>query len=395
MNRNYYTDLPGFKNFGEFTEIANYHPLPNDWHVGITDIISSTQAIEGGMYQAVNAVSTASIIAVLNAISPIAAPYVFGGDGATLCFPTALKDEVAAALVAAKKLAAESFNLNMRVGIIPIQAILDAGHQVLVGKYQPSAHFQQAVFQGGGLQYAEILLKDNSATNPYLLSEKDIEPKANFEGFECRWSEIPSTQEETVALMIQSLPQPNKTSTNQLYAEILKKIFTIYGEESSHPLLEENLSLVTSPLKLAPETLIRTAFQGLGTKALYLLKAWISTLAGNYLMKNKVKTESNDWGDYKHQLVENTDYRKFDETLRMVLSGTEAQRQELDAHLQTEYQRGRLVYGIHASESALITCVVFNYDTEHVHFLDAANGGYAIAAQAMKKQLAEINTSQA
>ena len=101
----------------------------------------------------------------------------------------------------------------------------------------------------------------------------------------------------------------------------------------------------------------------------------------------KIKNNAGDWGSYKSRLVENTDYRKFDETLRMVLSGTEAQRQELSAYLEAKYQAGRLVYGIHPSSSAIITCVVFNYDTEHIHFLDGSNGGYAIAAQAMKKQL--------
>jgi hypothetical protein len=34
-----------------------------------------------------------------------------------------------------------------------------------------------------------------------------------------------------------------------------------------------------------------------------------------------------------------------------------------------------------------VTCLVRDYNTEHVHFLDAANGGYALAAKGMKAQL--------
>ena len=103
-------------------------------------------------------------------------------------------------------------------------------------------------------------------------------------------------------------------------------------------------------------------------------------------MKNKVKTDTNDWGVYKSRLIENTDYRKFDDTLRMVLSGTKKQRDLLTDFLENEHRMGKLVYGLHPSDSAIITCVVFNYETEHIHFLDGSNGGYALAAQKMKKQ---------
>ena len=387
MNRNFYTDLPGFSNFADFTDLAHYHALPEDWLVATTDIVSSSQAIEKGKYQAVNVVSTATITAVINAIEPISAPYAFGGDGAAICVPAALRQDVASALMAARKLARESFDLDLRVGMTPMQDILNAGYQVLVGKYQPSAHFQQAVFQGGGLQYAETLLKANHGKNPYVLDENTIEAKANFEGFECRWNEIPGTQEEMVALIVRSTTQASDEA-NQIYTDVLENIFAIYGEEAEHhPLHEENLSLTYSPKRLLGETKVRTAFQGFGKKITYLIKTWAATLFGKYMMKNNIQTESTDWGGYKARLIKNTDHRKFDDTLRMVISGTKTQREQLDAYLQAEYLNGRLVYGIHHSENAIITCVVFNYDTEHIHFLDGANGGYALAAKAMKEQL--------
>ena len=392
MTQNFYADLSSFSNFAEFTDLKHYQPLPADWQIVISDIVSSSRAIETGMYQAVNAISTASIVAVLNAIKPLSAPYVFGGDGATICIPAEQKDVVASALVAASQLARESFDLELRVGIVSMQTLQEQGYQLLIGKYQPSPHFQQAVFQGGGLQYAEKLIKQ--ASSPYLLDERRIQASGSFEGFECRWNEIRSAQEETVALMIQALPQA-ASSENTTYTEVLQKIYEVYGYENDHhPLREENLSLTLSPMKLAAETLIRTAFQGVWEKTTYLLKAWLVTAIGKILMKNKVKTDASDWGLYKAQLVENTDYRKFDETLRMVLSGTQAQRQRLDAYLRNAYEARILVYGMHPSESAILTCVVFNYDTEHVHFLDGSNGGYAIAAQALKKQRAALQAKQ-
>ncbi len=384
MNRNYYTDLPPFNNFADLTKISNYHTLPDDWLIAVSDIVSSSEAIEKGMYQAVNAISAAAITAVLNATKPIDIPYVFGGDGASFCVPAALRGQVEAALLATRNLARDSFQLDLRVGLVPIETIHSAGYRILVGKYQPSPHFHQAVFQGGGLKYAENLLKENGA---YHIDENKVAPDASFEGFECRWNEIPSAEEETVALMVQSRAE-NEADANKVYADVLQAIFRIYGEEMRHhPLREKNLSLTLAPMKLAPEAMIRSATQGMGKMMSHLMRAWLATALGKFLMKFGLKNSHGDWGRYKAQLIENTDYRKFDETLRMVLSGSETQRKELDTYLQAEHQRGHLVYGIHASSSALLTCLVFNYDTEHVHFLDASNGGYALAAQAMKKQL--------
>jgi hypothetical protein len=107
-------------------------------------------------------------------------------------------------------------------------------------------------------------------------------------------------------------------------------------------------------------------------------------------MNKNVQTETTNWGEYKQNLIMNTDYRKFDELLRMVISGTEQQRQALRQYLQSCHDKGELVFGIHASPSSLMTCVVTDYNHDHVHFLDGANGGYAMAAKEIKQQLLNV-----
>ena len=62
------------------------------------------------------------------------------------------------------------------------------------------------MFQGDGLRFAETLVKEDLEKNPYLVSD-DIEPHGSFEGFECRWNEVPSHKEETVAIMVQTLSE--------------------------------------------------------------------------------------------------------------------------------------------------------------------------------------------
>ena len=104
-------------------------------------------------------------------------------------------------------------------------------------------------------------------------------------------------------------------------------------------------------------------------------------------MRRNVVTDSTNWGEYKRNLIINTDYRKFDEMLRMVIPGSEQQRQRLRSVLEEYRDRGLIVFGIHVAPASLITCIVTNYDKDHVHFLDASNGGYAMAARELKQQL--------
>tara|TARA_B100000315_G_scaffold33171_1_gene27846 strand:- start:16099 stop:17277 length:1179 start_codon:yes stop_codon:yes gene_type:complete len=387
---NFYEKLVGFSSFSQFAQLEWYSPLPSEWFVVITDIQGSTSAIEKGLYKEVNSIGAASIVALLNVVAPLKVPYVFGGDGSTLCIPPSKKKAVESALVATKQMAKNNFGMQLRIGMVPMSIIKDDKHQILVGKYKPSPHFQQAMFQGDGLGYAESLVKDPGHDNPYLLPESKIEANGSFEGFECRWNEIPSPHEETVAILVQALEQ-KVSSKETIYNEVSQKILDIYGhEENHHPLQLEQLSLTSSPRKLSIEARIRTAFQTFWKRWMYALKLELLAYIGKFLMVMNVKTKNVDWGQYKQKLIANTDYRKFDEILRMILSGTLDQRNRLIVYLKQLHEERKIVFGIHASPSALMTCLIFNYDTDHIHFLDGSNGGYAMAAKEMKRQLKEL-----
>jgi len=71
----------------------------------------------------------------------------------------------------------------------------------------------------------------------------------------------------------------------------------------------------------------------------------------------------------------------------MVLDRSTHQRKRREAWLQAAYERHELCYGIHISDAALMTCVIDSYAGDHVHFIDAAHGGYAMAAKQLKTQL--------
>jgi hypothetical protein len=64
-----------------------YAPAPDDWLLAVTDVESSTRAVETGRYQFVNLIGAAGIAAVRNVCRGETIPFLFGGDGAVLLIP--------------------------------------------------------------------------------------------------------------------------------------------------------------------------------------------------------------------------------------------------------------------------------------------------------------------
>ena len=385
-NKNFYSNLKSFDKFQGISDLNNYTKLPQEWAVVITDIEGSTAAIQQGKYRHVNAIGVASIVAIFNAVKPLSIPFVFGGDGATLCIPNSYINEVTKALVATKLMAKKSFSLSLRWGIVPCPVIHQSQYQVLVGKHYVSEGYCQAVFTGKGLIYAEKLVK-NDSQNLYSIVSDNLSPLADFTGFECRWKDVPSPHDETVSLLIMSTSNTMKKS-NTVYLKALDVIEKIYGNEEIHrPIQKEYLELTTNIQDLHDEIQIRTGSGSKLEEFMYaLLLPWKVRL-GQYLMNKRKQFLGFNWGKYKETLVTNTDFRKFDDNLRMVISGNADQREELVHYLEKQHQNNLLVYGIHVSNRALMTCVISDYNLHHIHFVDGADGGYAMAAKALKKQL--------
>jgi Protein of unknown function (DUF3095) len=97
-------------------------------------------------------------------------------------------------------------------------------------------------------------------------------------------------------------------------------------------------------------------------------------------------TEETDWSRYKATLARNSDVRKFSDVYRQILAGNEAQRLALDEWLQQQFKRRQLLYGLHVTDRAHMTCLVFDYSGRHLHFIDGADGGLFLAAKAFKER---------
>ncbi len=88
---------------------------------------------------------------------------------------------------------------------------------------------------------------------------------------------------------------------------------------------------------------------------------------------------------YVEQVVANSDFRKYDDGLRMILDCTPELADELEARLARAAAEGVARYGVHRQDAAMMTCFTPSpFRADHVHFIDGARGGYATAATALK-----------
>lgn len=381
-NARFYQDLPSVARITAITDPTIYHEMPDDWLIAITDVQGSTKAIESGKYKEVNGIAAATICALLNHMpEDIDIPFVFGGDGATIVIPPTVEIQARESLIATQRLAREQFSLTLRIGIVPIADVRAGGYRVRVAKLKYSDNFYQAVFTGGGLAYADKLIKAPDTAHHYATRDNPSTPyEADFSGYECRWNEIPSQYDETVSLLVQAMGG-SEASNQRIYGEVLNKLELIYGDEvTRNPLAVAQMRPSFNPSAYSVETRIRDRDNGLKTRL--KLMAW--SIGGWLLWHYKEKI----WARYKQVVVEATDREKFDDMLRMIIAGTVLQREALTAYLEAKRQQGELVYGVHTSRHALMTCLVFDRFGKQVHFVDGANGGYALAARQLKSQLA-------
>ena len=394
QSERFYSELPVLDDFPAVTNLSNYRELPDHWSVIVADIQNSTGAIQSGLYKAVNILGVSVITSILNVTKPLTIPYIFGGDGATLCIPDHLIPVATQALLATKSLAADEYQLHLRVGIVPVSIIKQAGYKVLVARHRMSRYFIQAAFSGGGVEYAENLIKDSNRGKPYRLDKEKDKPVADFSGLECRWDNVPSQRGETISLIVKAIAT-SVEKESAIFQEIIKKVHEIYGDDDQcRPVYVSGLRMTFNNKKLIHETKVRTFARGWRIYTIHWLLIRIQNVLGWIFMTFNLNIGNVPWGNYKSDLVKNTDFKKFDGMLREVLSGTPAQRKQLTVYLEELFKNKLCVYGIHTSGSALITCLINNRSGEHYHFIDGADGGYAMAATAMKHRLKSLGTNQ-
>lgn len=383
MNDNFYKNLQGFHQFAELTNSDYYTDVPADWYVVATDIKNSTQAIAEGKYKEVNLIGAATIIAILNIASDILIPYVFGGDGASLLIPPGLLQKTQEALAAVRLKALIRFGMELRGGCIPLKTLYHHGATLQVAKLHLSATMSQAMFQGTALALADTWLKKGNVS--VLRCERMSNAEPNLNGLQCRWQPIENRNGKMINLMVRVTPEFSGQAL-PIYAEILREIGMIYPDYTqSCPAYISGMKLILSPAKLDREVQLHARMNSI-SRLLYSLNIMILNAIGAFCIKSGYRIGGFNGKKFLSELVVNNDARKFDEMLRMVLDSNQEQHDALEHMLTRRKQKGEITYGIHLSSQALMTCLVFNLNGNHMHFIDGIDGGYALAAQNMKQQ---------
>jgi hypothetical protein len=350
-------------------------------------VVGSTAAIEHGHYKQVNMSGAATIMAVINAAEGVDLPYVFGGDGAVIAAPPSVAEACKTALARAASMIDAIYDLELRVSAFPVSELRSRGGDVRVRKFGvgPGAHL--AMFAGGGLELADVLLKDNEAGAAFRIPPDDASP--DLDGLTCRWEPLAPSHGVMATILVKGLG----TGESGELRYTLDQIHSIIGDDESEaaPACDRTLSFRFPPRGLKLEALALNAFSPFKARFWRII---MESLAQLYAERFQKAAGPYNAPEYRKEMVAQTDFRKYDGLLRMVLDLTLDQADRLEAVLEKERVAGRLVYGFHRSDAALMTCLVFDLTTaDHVHFIDGANGGFALAARQLKEQMAMIETA--
>jgi hypothetical protein len=373
----FYASLPVFSDFTLVTDDTCFRPLPDGWMVGVADVVQSTKAIKENRYKAVNMAGAAVIVAITNALTGRDFPFVFGGDGASFAVAGADAGAARQALAETATWVNEDLDLTLRIGMVPVADIRAQGHDVRVARYAPSDNLSIAMFSGGGLAWADTAMKRGEIALPQ--APGGAHP--DLSGLSCRYELIPSQRGQVLSLVV--TPGPSATPKNfRAAVEALTRIVE-QTPDASRPLPGQGMKMKWPPsgVDLEARASRKTGESIMARKAKVLVKTLLIFLVMHFKLRmGRFIPEK-----YERELIENSDFRKFDDSLRMVLDCTPELAGEIEDYLRAAAADGVVRFGTHKQNAAMMTCFAPNpANPNHVHFIDGADGGYATAATAMK-----------
>lgn len=388
--KNFYTRLPVMQySLSQLLEDQEeFHPVPADWYLIMTDIVNSTGYFKAEQYQEINLVAVSSVSVVLNVARrhKTLVPFIYGGDGATIIVPSAILADAKSRLATLRSNAKKRFGMDLRVSIIPVAVVEEAGFPIRLAKHYISAHYNQAVFLGEGIRYAEELMKH---APEYLLPEKTKQRPIDLSGLECEWNALfpPRAGDEVVSLIVMPL---GVREPEAVFHDVLEKLDSIYGSfEERHPIHPKTLSPTTN-LK----TILHASHLKYGhVRPTYLVQTFLHGVLKSFLLSMKASFHKIT-RSMPTDMSTSSDTLKVDNTLKTVFAGTPEHRKEFTKWLNAMEKEGDFVYGLVTSEASVMTCYIKESEHMHIRFLDGFGGGYTLASIDLKKKLKRLNTQK-
>jgi hypothetical protein len=378
----FYDRLSSFGDFRRLGDDRFYAALPEEWYVVISDIRGSTKAIQEGRYQDVNTLGAASIAAVQSVLQGHEVPFVFGGDGASFLVPVSKIDAVKRVLLKLKNFARVKYQMDMRIGAVAMKEVVAYNQVIEVAKFAIAEGKTIALMRGGGLSFAENLIK--KLPEKYCFIDDSGEALPELAGLSCRWQPLQSQKGSMLSILIKPIGSD---------PTVLDRVLTRFEE------IFEGQMLAANPVNIR-KAKYKSLWGMLKTESSYSYSFFSSNFVARFLMI-LVSLWAFRWGgpapfrkdEYLDSMPSHSDYRKFDDMLRMVLDCTPRQIEAITKYLKEMHAENLLCFGLHESPHALMTCLVETLQQGgHIHFIDGGDGGYAIAAKYLKDQLAKVQS---
>jgi hypothetical protein len=375
----FYAGIRVFRGFGSLMDPALYSPLPDDWSIGIADVVESTKAIAQRRYKAVNMAGAAVIAAITNALEGREFPFVFGGDGASFAVSPADLERAREALAATAAWVQEDLNLVMRVALVPVSSIRAQALDVRVARFAPSPNLSYAMFSGGGLGWAEVAMKRGE----FAVAVAPPGTQPDLTGLSCRFEEIPSVRGIILSVLVVPAAGAEPSAFRKLIEEVIALVEN--SPQAGRPVPPGGPEIRWPPKGLDFEARTKRGGPLLVRKVSVLGFSLFAFL----VMRFGIRVGGFVPQTYVRQVVENSDFRKYDDGLRMILDCTPDLERALEARLQAAAADKIIRYGLHRQDAAMMTCFTPSaLRSDHVHFIDGARGGYASAATALKASAA-------
>jgi hypothetical protein len=375
----FYATVPVLRGFRSLMDPARYTPLPDDWMVGIADVVQSTKAIAEKRYKAVNMAGAAVIAAVTNALGEREFPFVFGGDGASFAVSPRDAETAREALAATAAWADSELALTLRVALVPAAHIRSQGLDVRVARYGPSDNLSYAMFSGGGIAWADAAVKRGEFAVTPAPPGAGPDSWPDLTGLSCRFQEFRAERGLILAMLVLPAAGANPAAFRALTEEIVALVER--SPNAGSPVPVNGPDMRWPPQGVALEAL--TMAGGRLRRARVLAR----TLLYFLVMRSGLRVGGFVPATYLRQVVANSDFRKYDDGLRMIIDCTPNLAQALERRLTAA--AGTALYGLHRQDAAMMTCFTPSPTrSDHVHFIDGAQGGYAAAASALKARLA-------
>jgi hypothetical protein len=373
----FYSGLPLFEGFSGVMDPAQYRPLPDRWLVGVTDVVASTRAIRDGRYKAVNTAGASVIAALSNALQHRPFPFVFGGDGASFAVAPADEPAVREALAATAAWVRDELDLALRAALVPVAVVREHGVDLTVARYAPSLNVAYAMFSGGGLAWLDAAMKEGRFA--VAAAAPGVHP--DLSGLSCRWNDMPATRGVMLSLVVAPV-RHGDPAFRRLVEELLADLETSPG--LSRPVPDGAPGVGWPPPGLDLEA--RASRRRGERRWVAKLRVAAETLLAYVIMRLGVRISGFDPATYRRQVVENSDFRKYDDHLRMTLDCTPGLADRIEHRLREAAAAGIAKFGTHRQSSAIMTCIVPSIAAgDHFHFIDGATGGYASAARQLKQ----------